>query len=345
MAYDGGMWWNFNCFSFFTNGQKVSVPSPYTRECDFDPIFTTTPPQTTATPSEFESNCTAKVCAHGDNQIQLDVSYDGGMNWDYAVASESNWQDTMTAVINPIDADTVLRFTVTDEGWVGGFLATVQLCGDNGYVFGFYTDQINTFFDVISDSEGDVLIDQFDAFGTGPWANDVDEDTVSCMNTEADWIWNDKTGNTMVFELYFGHHIDILQRLECIPHETPAPTTDCCTMSLDDYLDTCYCSDETEPPTLPPIQIATLVGVPVEYTNRAAQFGAGSVGVHEMNGEVDEVVYRQTMESMKQIKHMLYGTWVIILSCLVINIGYSKGVSHCNKNKTKLVYKSDEEDV
>eukprot|EP01084_Bolivina_argentea_P245882 411592_1 len=241
-----------DCLSDDTPSPTSDTPCPTTDDGTI-PTETITP-----APSVDETkNCTAKICAHGDNTVTLDVSYDGGSNWDLGVATENNWQDTMTAVINPIDANTIFRFTVVDWGSVGGFLCTVTLCGTNGYIFDFYTDEINTYFDVISDTSGDLLIDVFDAFGDGPWGWHVNADKVECMNEEADWIWNDQVGNTMVFELDLGHHPDILKKLDCIDDVTPAPTPDCCEISIDEYLEMCYCESDTPSPSFPPITHVT----------------------------------------------------------------------------------------
>eukprot|EP01083_Nonionella_stella_P067014 176962_1 len=286
---------------------------------------------------DFESNCTAKVCAHGDNEMQLDVSYDSGSNWDLAVASEGDWKQTMTAVINPVDENTVLRFTVTDLHVVGGFIATVQLCGTNGYIFEFYTDEINTYFDVISDSAGDPLLDEFTPFGGNPWGGHVNPNKVECMNEEADWMWNDKTLNTMVFEVFLGHHLDILRRLDCVEEVTPAPTVDCCSTfaSIDDYLDTCYCDSDmtTAPPTLSntqaTLQTANTAATKMKDTtgptgstlNTVTLNKAYSVGVNAMI----DVDYKRMNEEMNQIKNMLYATWVIIIGCFALHMTLTSG--------------------
>eukprot|EP01083_Nonionella_stella_P067013 176954_1 len=297
-------------------------------------IYTVIPPQTS---TDFESNCTAKVCAHGDNRMQLDVSYDSGSNWDLAVASEGDWKQTMTAVINPVDENTVLRFTVTDVSVVGGFIATIQLCGTNGYIFEFYTDQINTYFDVISDSAGDPLLDEFTPFGGNPWGGHVNPNKVECMNEEADWMWNDKTLNTMVFEVFLGHHLDILRRLDCVEEVTPAPTVDCCSTfaSIDDYLDTCYCDSDmtTAPPTLSntqaTLQTANTAATKMKDTtgptgstlNTVTLNKAYSVGVNAMI----DVDYKRMNEEMNQIKNMLYATWVIIIGCFALHMTLTSG--------------------
>eukprot|EP01084_Bolivina_argentea_P185453 319796_1 len=266
--------------------------------------------QTPTVEPDFESNCTAKICAHGDNKIGLDVSYDSGSTWDLTVASENNWKHTMTAVINPVDADTILRFTVKDEGDIGGFLATVQLCGTNGYVFPYYTDETNTYFDVLSDSTGDELLDVFYAFGDGPWGKFVNEEDVLCMHEKADWMWNDKTYNTMVFELDFGHHLDILRRLDCVEEDidTPAPTVDCCSVfSLDEYLDTCYCGEDTTVDT---------------EQNTGVMAGAKSIGMNEIDvvKTVDGAFYNKMSAEMNEIKNMIYGTWALVCGCFVVHI-------------------------
>eukprot|EP01084_Bolivina_argentea_P280673 480034_1 len=296
---------------------------------------------------DFESNCTAKVCAHGDNEMQLDVSYDSGSNWDLAVASEGDWKQTMTAVINPVDENTVLRFTVTDLHVVGGFIATVQLCGTNGYIFEFYTDEINTYFDVISDSAGDPLLDEFTPFGGNPWGGYVKPSKVECMNLNADWMWNDKKENTMVFDVFFGHHLDILRKLDCVEEVTPAPTMDCCSVfdSVDDYLDQCYCSDTTTAGVV--MNKAELTeaiasnGVAMnkaELIDAVAQedtSGGHSAGVNMIVDDVRSVgnVFEKKLnEEMNEIKHMIYATWVLIFACFVINLGVVNGVCIWNKD-------------
>eukprot|EP01083_Nonionella_stella_P096228 270435_1 len=116
----------------------------------------------------------------------------------------------------------------------------------------------------------------------------------------------------------------------------------------------CALGDDIPPigATVATLQTAATVGMNKADLVDALASNAGghSVGANMMDGDkvrsVGHVFEKQMNEEMNQIKHMIYGTWVLIIACFVINMGVVNGV--CSKNKVmtfKSVHESDDEEA
>uniref|UniRef100_A0A7S0XS64 VWFD domain-containing protein n=1 Tax=Elphidium margaritaceum TaxID=933848 RepID=A0A7S0XS64_9EUKA len=293
-------------------------------------------------------NCTAKICAHADNYMTLEASFDGGAT--YAVVDTvSSWMTTLGGgwvSVSPIDALTILRFTVEDVGVVGGLLATVKVCGNNGYELELFTTDTGTmYFDVVSSSDGNTVLSEFTPFGGEPWAYYVNKEKVTCMNPEADWVWNGNTGNTMVFDVDFGRHPNILEKLDCLPDATPAPTqTDCCDLSIEEYLDQCYCSATPTPSPLTkvtptPLHIAVEDQIAVASNLKSAS--AHTVGgINSIPHAPHSVIYTDPMVAklaaeVRELKLVCYALLASILTCLLA-VAFIKVCQTMQNNNNKM---------
>ena len=146
--------------------------------------------------------CNASICAHGDNTLAVSVSYDGTRF--EQLSYEVRWWNTTELTLTDIVAPTVLHFEVDDLQeylHTGGFLATIRLqCSDDENDT-FITSESSTHFDVVYSANNDYFMDNFEAFGSGPRSNLVNEENVKCMDPNAYWIWNRRNAEDLVFAL------------------------------------------------------------------------------------------------------------------------------------------------
>ena len=146
--------------------------------------------------------CNAAICAHGDNTMNVSVSYDEGTY--ERLSSNTNWKTTVELQLNNVTEPTVLQFEVDDSDHTGGFLATIRLQCNDGYNRTIITDENNTNFDVVYSLSGEYEMDVFRAFGdeyAGNWDDWVNTDSVPCMDPNAVWMWNGVDSDDVIFEL------------------------------------------------------------------------------------------------------------------------------------------------
>ena len=142
--------------------------------------------------------CDASICAHGDDHMNVSVSYDGTTF--ERLSSNTYWSTTVALQLNNLTAPTVLQFEVDDDAHTGGFLATIRLQCNDGYNRTILTDEGNTNFDVVYSLSGEYEMDVFMEFGDHVGTT-VNEDTVQCMDPNAVWMWNGINSDDVIFEL------------------------------------------------------------------------------------------------------------------------------------------------
>ena len=111
------------------------------------------------------TSCSASICAHGDNDLHVFVSYDGGSSYE-SLSYKAGWAATteLESVFAPPFYAT-LRFEVDDYKHTGGFMATVSVECDDGYEATYITDKGNTMFDVVYALSGNTVMSEFYKFG------------------------------------------------------------------------------------------------------------------------------------------------------------------------------------
>ena len=108
--------------------------------------------------------CSASICAHGDNELDVSVSYDGGDSYE-SLSYKAGWAATTELALTDFSPPATLRFEVDDYDHRGGFMATVSVECDDGYEATFITDQGNTMFDVVYALSGNTVMSEFYKFG------------------------------------------------------------------------------------------------------------------------------------------------------------------------------------
>jgi len=155
--------------------------------------------------------CSASICAHGDNSLEIWSSIDGAAY--VQVADTDDWDITAEVELTDITGPTKLRFQVDDNDHRGGLLATVRVQCDDGYDRTILTDDGNSNFDVVYSSSGNTVMSVFHRFGytdSDNWDSKVNAEMVQCMDTNAYWMWNGVDRDNVNFELdlfpeeYFG---------------------------------------------------------------------------------------------------------------------------------------------
>eukprot|EP00486_Rosalina_sp_Unknown_P001758 CAMPEP_0201568316 /NCGR_PEP_ID=MMETSP0190_2-20130828/9314_1 /ASSEMBLY_ACC=CAM_ASM_000263 /TAXON_ID=37353 /ORGANISM="Rosalina sp." /LENGTH=347 /DNA_ID=CAMNT_0047989277 /DNA_START=97 /DNA_END=1136 /DNA_ORIENTATION=+ len=141
-------------------------------------------------------SATAISNSNADNSQTVYVSYDSGDTW-AELGDNSDWTVALELEIEGVNAATRLRYVVADVGVIGGFIATITYRGEE-YVT---TNPIGAGYFEISPSsdvsEGDLVY--YDA-SSSPWYINIKNED---MSTNAYWIWNSETYNTIIFDFNF----------------------------------------------------------------------------------------------------------------------------------------------
>ena len=138
----------------------------------------------------------ADVVLHCDNQFIAYVSYDNGNNYNQ-IASGNHWPTAERFTVPNITPDTILDVDCADVGYIGAFIATVTIDGND-----YYTDQpiSNSNWQVVSSTDGVISPLVYNVKGASPWTI-----TTADINNNANWVWNRNTWNTMKFRFDFGN--------------------------------------------------------------------------------------------------------------------------------------------
>ena len=199
--------------------------------------------------TSVERVCDASICAHGDDNITISVSYDDGSVWEQ-IASSTNWHQTAEATIIDITEPTSLQFKVDDDAHTGGFLANVQLTCDDGYSRSFYTDEGNTMFDVVYSLEGEYEMGIAISFGN---THPDSPESLQCMHANSVWIWNGLGSDNVIFELdLFGDYPTADSTTVPSVNPTANPTIDPTVLSV---------TYPVSIPTIPPLSRTTTTPV------------------------------------------------------------------------------------
>ena len=133
----------------------------------------------------------ARIVCHCDNRLYLNKREANGQ-WE-ELYYEGSWKEAVDITI-PVTSTTKLQFDCYDVGYIGGFIATVHYGGK------MYSTK-----DPLSDGQYTITEGETDPSNlrylekTGwPWYRQT-----AGIESTAQWVWNWKTFNTLIFEFTF----------------------------------------------------------------------------------------------------------------------------------------------
>lgn len=138
-----------------------------------------------------------------DDEAWVYLSRNEGQNFT-EVGYVKNWGKTLEIDMNNCDEDTVVRVVCTDHGGIGGFIASMEFpIGKEKYST---TDPLTDGDWRLIDSSDGIMLGLVYRAKTGwPWYLKESAPLAS----DAYWVWNGKTKNTMTFEFDFGESAGI----------------------------------------------------------------------------------------------------------------------------------------
>jgi len=138
------------------------------------------------------SAMTATMSMICDNAGRTFVSQDGGETFSLrSKVSNQNYE------VTDVSVDTVVKVTCRDTGVIGGFVATMSFDGQSYSTTNPVTDSLWQ----LTDSDDGVTDPLVYTEFTGH--NYHDDNPDNDVSTDAVWIWNGNTYNTMTFEFAF----------------------------------------------------------------------------------------------------------------------------------------------
>ena len=155
---------------------------------------TTEPTSPSPTVSKTTNSTTASLAFHCDNVGTVYLSHDGKESWSN-VGSISHWPTPFMYEVTNISTDTVLRVSCLGTGSNEGFIATMQY-GLRNYST---TNPLNdSFWRLINSTDGVTSPLVYSSKTASPWRISTPE-----IASDAYWVWNRNTVNTMLFEFAF----------------------------------------------------------------------------------------------------------------------------------------------
>jgi len=136
----------------------------------------------------------ATLTTHSDDVGTHSISNDGGASWT-DIGTEGNWQTAFSYDLTRVSADTKIRVSVSDGGVIGGFIATILY---NGQQYSTSNPLGNSHWKLVSASDGDTSLVYHEKTAS-PWGISTAD-----IASDAFWVWNQGTYNTLVFEFDFG---------------------------------------------------------------------------------------------------------------------------------------------
>lgn len=170
------------------------------------PIFSTETIKsmdTTVGPESKDGPLTATLTTHSDNIGVHYISNDGGASSSWTeIGTESYWPTAFSYHLTDVSADTKIRVSVTDEGVVGGFIATVSF---DGKQYSTTNPLRDGHWRLVSASDGDTSSLVYHEKTSSPWSISTAD-----IANDAVWVWNEGIYNTMVFEFDFASVVHIV---------------------------------------------------------------------------------------------------------------------------------------
>ena len=234
-----------SCPTIAPTPEPTPVPTP-------DPSPVPTPPPT------FEKCGTAYSYSMADDGEYVSVSRDGGNTFTQigAVVPDfwgGTWKQQVAVAIDDIDANTVLRYEAIDKGVIGGFMATVYYAG------GVYVTT-----NPITDGNFETSTTNLNYksyYYSGHWDLSNNQHRSPNMSSDAFWIWNGQTRNTITFYFDFADIACTTQSPTPEPSDPPSaatvdPTTSPTKLPTPEPTDS-PTTDPTKDPTTDPTSMPT----------------------------------------------------------------------------------------
>jgi len=174
------------------------------------------------------SPSTATLTTHSDDQGVHSISNDGGASWT-AIGTESSWSTAFSYDLTGVSRDTKIRVSVSDGGGIGGFIATVLFDGEQ---YSTTNPLQDGHWKLVSASDGETSL-VYRAKTSSKWNINT-----AAIASDAFWVWNGRTGNTLVFEFDFDSVYPATTEPPS-PVPTMEPTKNCDLLHIDEYLLDC----------------------------------------------------------------------------------------------------------
>jgi len=156
----------------------------------------------------------ALAVSNADNYQTVEVSYNNGNSFNQ-IGYLGDWTRSLELNVDNINDDTILRYTVRDDGsTIGGFVASIYYQGVTYTTTNPISDSVFS----ITNSPGGTL--QYRTVNSSPWQI-VDRGNSPNQAPDAYWVWNGQLGNTIVFEFSFRG----LSSCSYTNNVTPSPVT------------------------------------------------------------------------------------------------------------------------
>ena len=166
---------------------------PVTDDPTMDPTAMPTANPTLA-PTMKPTISSASITLHCDNSGTLFLSQDGGDTF-VNKGDTTQWETAYSWTITNVTDSTLVQFSCSDAGMVGGFIATIHYEDEmysttNPIEDGYWT--------VVSSDDGVIEPLVYREKSASPWYRSTDG-----IEDGAVWIWNGNTFNTMIFQFDF----------------------------------------------------------------------------------------------------------------------------------------------
>jgi len=142
---------------------------------------------------EVDTDTTATLTTHSDNKGTHFISNDGGASWT-EIGTSVDWPIAFSYDLTGVSADTKIRVSVSDNGVIGGFIATVLV---DGQQYSTTNPLGDGHWKLVSASDGDSSL-VYREKTSSPWRISTAD-----IASDAFWVWNGGVYNTLVFEFDF----------------------------------------------------------------------------------------------------------------------------------------------
>ena len=134
----------------------------------------------------------ATLTTQCDDHSTTWVSNDGGSSW-RSIGTSDTWDTAHSYDLDGISGNTKIRVSVLDKENTGGFIATVSY---DGKTYSTTNPLWAEHWTLLSASDGDTSLVYHE--------HNYVEVSSQAIASDANWVWNGQSGNTLVFEFDFG---------------------------------------------------------------------------------------------------------------------------------------------
>ena len=147
----------------------------------------------TAEPTHHPSK-KAELTLHCDNAAIIYLSHDGKASWTN-VGNTTAWFRAFNYEVTSISADTVVHVSCRDTGMVAGLIATMHYNGQNYSTTEPLSESV---WDLVNSTDGVTSPFVYSNKTASTWSI-----STPGIASDAKWVWNRNTYNTMLFEFAF----------------------------------------------------------------------------------------------------------------------------------------------